>query len=150
MHVFLRIYGRTALSLAATVLLSTGLAVFLGRGFGQYGTVPDRSVAVREMAGQKKSMAEHKPVLDVKSIRLIQGEKRTVESMASARDIDGRELGDSICFTDGDGHMLNGFFDTSTPGCFPVTVSVCSKISGEKIQKTVYILVDGRVNAWKG
>lgn len=149
MHAFLHIYGKTALSLAVMVLLSAGLALFLGKGVGQYGTVPDRRVAVREKAGQRTFHADTKPVLDVNSIRLIQGEKRKINSMASAQDIDGMELSDSICFTDREGQVLNGFFDTSTPGCFPVTVSVCSKITGEKTQKTVYILVDGRVDEWK-
>lgn len=149
MRIFWRVYGRTAVSLAVMALLSAGLALFLGKGFGQYGTVPDRSAEVREGMEQKKSITDNKPVLDVKSIRLIQGEKRMVDSMAAAKDIDGRELNDSIRFTDKGGHVLRGFFDTSTPGCFPVTASVCSKMTGERIQKTVYILVDGRVNEWK-
>lgn len=149
MRIFWIIYGRTAVSLAVMALLSVGLMLFLGKGFGQYGTAPDKSAAVQERTVRNISNINYKPVLDVKSIRLIQGERRTVESMADAHDIDGMELDESVRFTDKNGHVIHGYFDTSTPGCFPVTVSVCSKITGERVQKNIYILVDGRVKAWK-
>lgn len=149
MHAFWRVYGRTGLGLIAMALLSVGLAVFLGNGFGQYGPVPDKSIMIREDAIQKTSVSGNKPVLYAKSIRVIQGEKKLIASLASAQDVDGKSLDDSIRFLDKEGHELRGAIDTSSPGCFPVTVSVCSKITGQKTKQKINILVDGRVSAWK-
>ena len=39
--------------------------------------------------------------------------------------------------------------DTLKPGKYAVTFSVYSRITGKKAQKTIIILIDGRVSKWR-
>lgn len=139
------VFGRTIISIAGTLLLATGLFFLLGRGLGQYGAARSSNreeIFYREDRGRNRY--GDRPTLYVESVRILQGENRRLGELVYARDVDGNRLDKNVRCTDEKGNVFPNRLNTLLPGCYPVTFSVRSAITGKKTQKTVLILVDGR------
>ena len=138
-----RLFGRTGLRVFLMFFLAAGLAALLWRGWDLYG-MPGSSVEPGTDMGETAAIGAERPVIHARSLRVAQGEELTVPSLATATDVDGTKLDASIQFMDAKGNPLGHTFDTSKPGCYPVTLSVRSRCLGMKVKKTIVILVDGR------
>jgi hypothetical protein len=143
MRGFLHIYGKTVIGIAGMIILSVGLMTIIWLGWGN-GAVMSGWSASAEKSGEDETQSIGEPVLYAKSLRVLQGQRLLLSSVATAKDVNGDNLDSAICFTDQDGKTLTQNFDTSEPGCYSLTVSVCSRKTGRKVRKTVTILVDGR------
>lgn len=134
--------GKTGTGLFATAFFALALFIFLGQGMRMYGAMED---GAGQMESEKERIRGDKPVIQADHIRVRQGEKKTVSSLVHAWDIDGKSLDAMIQYSDASFDSL----DTLKPGKYAVTFSVYSRITGKKAQKTIIILIDGRVSKWR-
>jgi hypothetical protein len=148
MRGFWHIYGKTAAGIVCMIALAIGLMALIWKGWGKYAVMYGMSVQ-EENSGNSGIQSLDRPVLYVKNIRVPQGQKLLLSSITAARDVDGTNLDSQLCFTDSNGKTLKNSFDTSVPGCYSLTVTVCSRKTGRKARKTMMILVDGRCMEWK-
>lgn len=104
------------------------------------------------VVGEQKKIAFETP--DVKSRlpqiyavnrRILQYEKIAVSHLAKAVDVDGHDINDELCCYDEKGEKISGFFDTSRPGKFLLKWKVRSQVNGRRAEKSILVLVDGRV-----
>jgi hypothetical protein len=143
MQGFWQTYGKTASGVILMLVFATGLVLVLRKGWSEYATAGNLNLENDDNAEEKVTVSD-KPILYVKSLRVLQGEELLLSSIAAAKDIDGEKLNEDIHFTDEAGCELENVFDTSIPGCYPLTVSVNSRQTGRRIKKRIVILVDGR------
>ncbi len=139
----LRLFGRSGLRVFLMLFLAAGLAALLWQGWDLYG-MPGSTGEPGTGMEETGAIGAERPVIHARSLRVAQGEELTVPSLAAATDVDGTKLDGSIQFMDAKGNPLGHTFDTSRPGCYPVTLSVRSRCLGIKVKKTIMILVDGR------
>lgn len=138
-----RLFGRSGLRVFLMSFLAAGLAALLWMGWDLYG-MPGSSGEPGTDMEEAGAIGTERPVIHARSLRVAQGEELIVPSLATATDVDGTKLDASLQFMDAKGEPLGHMFDTSRPGCYPVTLSVRSRCLGIKVKKTILILVDGR------
>lgn len=94
---------------------------------------------------EQRIEVKREPQLQVRSIKIIQGEQLSLLEIAQATDEYGTDISSQISFSCDKGNIKNGVFDTKKAGVYQIEVSVISPVSGKKISQKVQILVDGRV-----
>lgn len=85
-------------------------------------------------------------MIDAENRRILQGEAVKLTELASARDGNGDDLTDRLIFTDAEGKRLSGYLNTDIPGQYWIRICVQSPFDGQKNEKEVLVLVDGRVS----
>ena len=138
---FCKLYGRQTVGLVLIVLLAAGGFCLFRKGWYDYGVISDETKAVFT-----QNVFGEKPVIDAENRRILQGEVVKLTELASARDGNGDDLTDQLVFTDVAGKRLSGCLNTDIPGQYRIRICVQSPFSGQKNEKEILLLVDGRVN----
>lgn len=138
---FWKLYGRQTVGLVFVVLLAAGGFFLFRKGWYDYGVISDGTKAVFT-----QNVFGEKPVIDAENRRILQGEVVKLTELASARDGNGDDLTDRLIFTDAEGKRLSGYLNTDIPGQYRIRICVQSPFDGQKNEKEVLVLVDGRVS----
>lgn len=141
MFSFFREYGKTLLIIAFFVLLILAAGGMFYREWGNCGIVED---------GIKPDFAggtydRKKSIIYAVNRRVFQDERIAVEELAEVRDKDGERMTEQVCFYNNEGERLSGMLNTSVPGKYKITVQAENPDTGQRVRKTICVLVDGRV-----
>lgn len=85
------------------------------------------------------------PQLLAQSIRIAQGQELLLSQIAQARDEKGNDISSHLAFRCHLAKIERGKFSTERAGIYEVEIQVKSPVSGKTAEKTIQLLVDGRV-----
>lgn len=85
------------------------------------------------------------PQLLAQSMRVAQGQNLLLSQIAQARDEKGNDISSRLIFRCHSARIGRGRFSTERAGIYEVEIQVKSPISGKTAEKTIQLLVDGRV-----
>lgn len=85
------------------------------------------------------------PQLLAQSMRVAQGQGLLLSQMAQARDERGNDINSHLIFRCHTAGIDGGRFSTERAGIHEVEIEVKSPVSGKTAEKTIQLLVDGRV-----
>lgn len=85
------------------------------------------------------------PQLLAQSMRVAQGQELLLSRIAQARDEKGNDISSRLIFQCHSARIDRGRFSTERAGIYEVEIQVKSPVSGKMAEKTIQLLVDGRV-----
>lgn len=143
MRNFIILYGKWCGFSVFIMVLACGAYILLKGEWNQYGIAADGG----KINFNQTFLWEEKPAIDARDCRVLQNQRVKFSDLGSARDSDGEDITDLLCFSDSAGAVHSDYLDTRTPGRYALTISVCSPRSGKTNKKDIIVLVDGRVGS---
>ncbi|MBO5487019.1 MAG: hypothetical protein J5988_08865 [Eubacterium sp.] len=139
MRFFLTLYGKTIVAVLGVVTSFILTGYSLKEEWNRHGIAPN---------GRQKIMVANTvvwgpPVLDSADKRFPIGKTIMISSLAKARDSDGKDLTNQICYTDDKGDVLPKQWVADKPGVYHIRISVKSPVTQKENRKRIIVIIDG-------
>ncbi len=127
------------------VVLAVLLCLILFWQWKQFGITDSMTDKKSPPVGSRTYISGDGPQLLAQSMRVAQGQELLLSQIAQARDEKGNDISPRLIFRCHSARIDRGRFSTERAGIYEVEIQVKSPVSGKTAEKTIQLLVDGRV-----